>query len=177
MKLLSTLIILLTLICPLQFYSQRLKVKNNAKGLSLKITELKTIDNNGKSSWTCKSTLSNHSRDTLFYFITLDCEPADFLIWTKEDSIQLYSDFENCDTTKQTVITVLPSGQRTVNFKFSSIRPVSSSFKIVVYLWLHKANNIYERIPNYVLMKNNDRSILLKSKRIKIKTPAGNKGP
>lgn len=155
---------MLTLICHSQCYSQE-----NSKGLSLKVKDLKTVEKNGKSSWALKATLTNHSRDTLFYFSTVDCEPAYFMAMAMADSINLFSDFEKCNVATQTVIAIPPSGQRIIDLVISSTEPMASSFKFKVLLSINRAKNINERIPHDLLVrgKDKDKHILLVSNRIK----------
>src|SRR3954468_4401181 len=101
MKNISTLLIMLTLICYSRYYSQghlyskkdHAQIKKNSKGLSLEIGDLKTIEKNDKTSWTVKSTLTNNSRDTVFYFSTVDCDLAYYMIGAEVDSIQLSLDY------------------------------------------------------------------------------------
>jgi hypothetical protein len=182
MKYISTLILMLTLICPSQYYSQRiskeakdhhLKVRKNSKGLSLEVKDLKTVEKNGKTSWTVKTILTNHSRDTLFYFGTPDCEQGGYMVYsgsTMADSIPLFIDYKNCGTTRslpQTVIAVPPSGKRTVNLEIISQKPSTCS-KFSVCLSIYKAKNMNERNPNYDVMRiEGDREVWLVSKRIK----------
>jgi hypothetical protein len=182
MKNISVLILIITLICGSKYYSQsvvyttskedRLKIKENSKGLSLKIGDLKSVEKNGKTSWTIKSTLTNHSHDTVFYFIIADCEPANFMAMPIRENISLFADFDPCGDEKQTVISLPPKGQRTVDVMFSSQQPVTSSFKFIVFLHLAKANNSTERIPHGALMRMKDRVIFLHSNKVKVNIPS-----
>ncbi len=161
---------MLTLICHSQFYCQ-----TNSKGLSLKVSDVKTIEKNGKASWTAKTILTNHSRDTLFYFSFADCELAFFMISSEVDSIPLSLDYScDGDVAKQTVIAIPPKGQRTVNIDISSVRPATSPFKLRIYLSINKAKNMNERIPHDTLMRKRDkvRHVFLVSNWFKVKTTA-----
>ncbi len=168
MKYFSKLIILLILICYSIFYSQE-----NAKGLSLTVKDVKTVEKNGKTSWIAKTILTNHSNDTLFYFSNTNCETNYYLVGAAEvDSVQLFIDFKKCDSLQQIVIAVPPSGQRIVELEINSVRTVKSSFKLIVYLCSIKAKNKYERIPHYYftnLQRSKENGLLVVSKRIKIK--------
>jgi len=168
MKNISTLILMLTLICHSQFYCQ-----TNSKGLSLKISDVKTVEKNGKTCWTAKTILNNHSRDTLFYFSFTDCELAFYMINAEVDSISLSLDY-SCGVATQTVIAIPPKGQRIVNIDFGSARPMTSSFKLKFYLSIDKAKNMAERIPHDMLVRKRDklRHVLLISNWFKVITTA-----
>ena len=181
MKNISTLIVMMTLICHSQLYSQSnfkkyREYRKLQKMYDLKVEDIKSVQKVGKTSWTAKTTLTNNSRDTLFYFSAVDCEPSYYMIGAAVDSIQLYSDFKPCNVPIQTVIAIPPKGQRIVNLEISSLQPVTSSFDLTVYLSINKAKNIGERIADDMLTrgKNKDRKIFLVSSQIKVKTPAGN---
>jgi hypothetical protein len=175
MKYISTLVILLSLICNSKYYSQKnpkLRIKQeNSKGLSLKVKGLKPIEKNGKTSWAVTSFLTNHSRDTLLYFSYPGCEPVNFMAMASVETITLFPDFE-CDTAvKQTVIALPPSAQRAVNLVISSKQPVTSSFAFKVILWIHRAKNLNERIPEKDLIQRTEGEILLASNLIKVEAP------
>jgi hypothetical protein len=154
--------------CSTHLYSQ-----TNSKGLSLKAREIKTVEENGVVSWQVKTILTNHTHDTLFYFSTIDCEPGYYLIYPMVDSVQLFTDFKKCDPPQQTVIAVPPGGQRKVDLKISSVQPVRSPFKFLIFLHINKAMNSTERIPEDELMKKTyrDRYVLVKSNKIRAKIP------
>jgi hypothetical protein len=169
MKYISTLIFILAIISHSNCHSQE-----NSKGLSLKVKDLKAVEKNGKASWTLKATLSNHARDTLFYFSTSDCEPADYLLYPlinefDPGSVPFVS-FEKCFG-EQTVIAVPPGGERTVNLEISAPKALTSSFKFKLFLSVHKAKNTEERIPGE-LMRTKERRILVVSNKAKIKAAA-----
>jgi hypothetical protein len=168
-----TLILLVALTCYSKYYSQtqskenRLKVKQNSKGLSLKIKDLET---NGKTNWTVKTILNNNSRDTLFYFSFVGCETGYYLVGTSIDTLQVSIDYKNCSTaSNQTVIAIPPSDQRTVNLEIISQKPLASSIKLTVYLHIYKAKNLNERFLHDDLMKKSERRISLISNQIKIR--------
>jgi len=182
MKYISTLIVMLTLICHSHYYSQ-----TNSKDFRLKVKDVKTVEKNGKTSWTVKTILTNHSRDTLFYFSYVDCEAAfysvrkifyksdirnDTLI---DDGNSLSIDKQKCGAAKQTVISVPPSGQRIVNLELVSQNPLTSSIKFFITLYVYKAKNMYD-ISHVDLMQqgSNEKRMSVNSKFIKIKPPAGN---
>lgn len=182
MKYISRLIILLTFICNTTYFSQK-----NAKEYSLKVKDISTVTENGKTSWLVNTILTNHSRDTLFYFSFNECEAAfynvkkmyykseiknDTLI---DDGNSVSINLQKCGAAKQTVISVPPSGQRIVNLEMISLKPLTSSFKFFISLSIYKAKNINQQIPHNDLMqkKERERSTNVKSKIIKIKPQAG----
>jgi hypothetical protein len=175
MKYVLMLIILLSLIFHAQCYSQknpRLRIKQeNSKGFSLKVKDLKAIEKDGKTSWAVTSVFTNHSRDTLLYFSYPGCEATNFGAIATDETITLFPEVDKCDTpVKQTVIVLPPSQQRTVDLVISSKQPVNSSFAFKVLLWIHRAKNKSERIPEKYLLNEAEREILLASNLIKIKS-------
>jgi hypothetical protein len=152
------------------FVINNIHSQENSKRISLKVKDLKTIQKDGKTSWTVKTILTNHSHDTLFYISSTDCEPAYYSVGADIDSIQLLSNFKECHQPQRTVIAIPPSGKRTVNLEISSVKPVTSSFKLIVYLITGKAKNIDERISDHELFRK-ERRMLVVSNRIKIRMP------
>jgi hypothetical protein len=151
-------------------YKAHHEYKNLQKKYALKIEDPKTVQKDGKTSWTAKTILTNNSRDTLFYFSTTDCEPSYYLIDSGVDSVQLYAEFNPCVVPKQTVIAIPPKVQRIVYLEIHSFQPVKSSFELKIYLSITKAKNMGERIPEDMLTGDKVRDILLVSNRIKMPT-------
>lgn len=169
-----TVATLLLLLLNNPYYSQsRVKQKDivmekNHKGISLKVDQVKPIESIAKRSWSMTSTLQNNSRDTLFYFITNDCEWSNFTSYTSIDTISLYPDFERCDVIEQRVIVLPPKAERSLNLVFSSKQPVNTTLKFTVFQFLFTATNKDERIPHEELMKKTERRIVLKSNEVKL---------
>jgi hypothetical protein len=162
MKYIAGLIMLLTLICQSQLYSQSgLKRYREQKKYSLKAEDLKAIQKDGKTSWTVKTTLTNRSHDTLFYFITTNCDPAYYAI----DTMALFVDFKYCNTDEHTIIAVKPKGQRVIDLEISAIRPLTSSISFRIFMFIYKAKNRNDSIPHEKLMKT--RSLMTVSNQIK----------
>jgi hypothetical protein len=169
MNYISTLVIALILVWGSQGYSQSLvytnskqdkaKIRENSKKLRLKVSDLKTVDKNGKTSWQVNSTLTNNSRDTLFYFTTADCESGNFIAMATVDTISLFADIDPCNISNQTVVAIPPKEQRTVNLLISSERPVTSSMTFMVCLHIYKAENMNERIPHDVLYRGGKKDV------------------
>ncbi|MDX2172618.1 MAG: hypothetical protein SFY56_05815 [Bacteroidota bacterium] len=163
MKFTYTLVILLTLVCCQKYYSQE-----NAKGLSLKVKYLETLKKNDKTSWLVKTTLINHSRDTLFYVSSKGCEVNLYLVGAMVDSIQLTPDFKDCRPLEPMVISVPPLGQRVVELEISSQRPVNSSFKLIVYLLSGRVKTRNEPFIYEEVIRKKETRLLVVSKKIKI---------
>ncbi len=144
MKYISTLIILLTLICHSQFYSQsNFKKYREYKKYTLKAEDIKAVQKDGKTNWTVKTTLTNHSRDTLFYFVTTNCETANYSI----DTMTLFVDSPKCETGKQTVIAIKPKGRQIVDLQISAIKPLTSSMSFRIVMFIFKAKNMNDNTP------------------------------
>lgn len=179
MKNIIKFIITLVIIGNSQFSAQKLvykagkndhlRLRENSKGLSLKVKDLKTGEKNGKTSWTVKATLSNHSHDTLFYSFYPNCLSTNFMaIYAENDTTQLLASCENPATNEPIVITLAPKGKRTVDLEINANRLVTSSIKIRVCLSTHKAKNANELPPYYSPIRTEgDRWVWLVSNRIK----------
>ena len=162
MKYIFTLITLLTLICHPKFYSQsNFKKYREYKKYKLKAEDPKVLQENGKTSWTVKTTLNNRSSDTLFYFITTNCKAAYYSV----DTMALFVDFQRCETDKKTVIAVSPKGQHVVDLKISAHKPLTSSMPFRVIMFIYKAKKMTDNIPHDELMKT--RALLYVSNQIK----------
>ncbi len=182
MKYISTLIVMLTLICQSQYYSQ-----TKSKEYSLKVKDIETVEKNGKTSWMVKTILTNHSRDTLFYFSYADCEAAFYIVrkvYNKsdirndtliDDGNSVSIDRQKCGAAKHTVISVPPSGQRILNLEMTSLKPLTSSIKFFITLSVYKAKNMYDIHQGDLMQQGpNEKRKSVNSKFIKIKPPAGN---
>ena len=163
MKGVFTYILLLAIMCYSRSYSQE-----NAKGLSLKVKYLATLKKNDKTSWLVKTTLINHSRDTLFYISSKGCEVNHYAVGAIVDSIQLTPDFKDCNPLERTIIAIPPSGQRIFDLEISSLRPVTSSFKFRVYLLSGRVKTRNEPILFEEVMRKKETTLLVVSKKIKI---------
>jgi hypothetical protein len=159
------------------FKSQHyLNTRKNSKGLTLKVTDLKTVEIKGKTCWTVKTILSNHRRDTVYYFSYKNCESVYYLVSSGFDSLQLHANITGCDSLEpQTVIALPPHTQRIVNLEIHSARPMTSTFKLRIYFMTAKANNLKDRIPEREIFTSDDRPILVVSKDIKVKIPTDNR--
>lgn len=178
MRLQAFLIIILVFICNAQFYSQKIskerkehhkRIRKNSKGLALKVSDFILLEKNGKSSWAGKAAIYNKTRDTLFYFITPNCEASGFLVMAFADSVSLFADFEPCTNANKIIVAIPPKGKRVIDLVISSTRPVTSPGKFIVFLSAFKAKNGSEPNPNYnKIRKEVDREIWLQSNKIKI---------
>lgn len=166
MKYVNTLMILLTFVCYPKYYSQE-----NAKGLRLKVKYAATLKKNDKTSWLVKTTLTNHSRDTLFYVGNKGCEVNSYAVGAIVDSIQLTPDFKDCRPLEPMVIAVPPLGQRIVDLEISSLRSVTSSFKFRVYLFSGRVKTRNEPFIYEDVIRKKETRLLVVSKKIKIKVP------
>jgi hypothetical protein len=178
MKKISTVVVMMALICHTKFYSQKY-----SKEYNLKVMVLNTVEKNEKTICTVKTILTNHSRDTLFYFSLADYELAFYRVqkvYRKKDmrndtliddgnSFSLDLDFEKRDAAKQTVIWVPPSGQRTINFEIKSYEPLISKIELIFFLSVYKSKNLSERISQNDLIQKKERKIVVKSNIIKVK--------
>jgi hypothetical protein len=153
------------------FKSQHyLNTRKNSKGLTLKVTDLKTIAINGKTYWTVKTILSNHKRDTLYYFGYRNCESVYYLPSSGVDSLQLHSTNEGCDSPEPlTVLAVPPHSRRIVNLEIHPVRPMTSTFKLRIYFMTAKANNLKDRIQEREIFASENRPILVVSKDLQVK--------
>lgn len=175
MKYISIIILILTLIYPSQFYSQK-----NPKGLNLKLKDLETVEKDGKTSWRVKTILKNNTRDTLFYFSYADCESAFYRVskiyFAKDirndtliDDNSLSLDHRSCAGAEQTVISIPPSGKRSVILEIISQKPLTSPIKIIVVLAVHRSKYSHARIPQNDLTQKGEGRIVITSNQIKIK--------
>jgi hypothetical protein len=180
-RIIFLLIVFLTFLCHSSFYAQeksktqkrkeqRQRIKENSKGLSLKVKDLKAVEKSGITVWNMKTVLSNHSKDTLFYFSWPNCDASNFMLYTEE--LIIY--FDPCDTSAQAVIAIPPREERTVDLEIRSVIPgtvehMSSTVKFKVIFWLFKAKNKNERIPIHDLLMNyRDREGFVWSNELKI---------
>jgi hypothetical protein len=156
MKSILTLVIILTLILHSHSFSQSnfrkyREHKKLQKKYTLKAEDLKPVQKDGKTSWTVKTTLTNHSHDTLFYFIWTNCEPTDFAV----DTMALFVDMEKCEIgQKLTVIAVPPKGHHIVDLEIGAHKPLtfSMSFRIIVLIF--KAKNMHDSVsPDELLTR------------------------
>jgi hypothetical protein len=166
MKYISSLIVMLILICHSQCYSQKFSGFQYAlfkKKHPFEVKDLKQVQKDGNTSWTVRATLTNRSKDTLFYFSSTCSEPANYMI----DTMALFVDVKCCDTDQQTVIAIPPRGQRTVDLEISAHKSVTSSIPFRIFFIIYKAKNINERVPMNQLLQHTKGGILLVSDQIK----------
>lgn len=134
----TILIITAALIIASQCFSQTKK-----QGYSLTTETPETIKKEGKTFWKVTTTLTNYSKDTLYYFSTTCSEQAYYSI----DTNVLYVDFQKCNSDAQTVIKINPGGHRTVNLEIASSVPLKTSITFRILFFLFRAKDINERRP------------------------------
>jgi hypothetical protein len=123
----------------------------------------KAIQKNGQTSWLVRTTLTNRSRDTLFYFSSTCSEAPYFMV----DAVSLYVDFKKCDSYEQTVIAVPPKGKRRIELELGSRTPLVSSVEFKFIFIIFKAKDLNERIPQTELPQRTKGGIIVMSNKIK----------
>lgn len=104
-----------------------------AKTHTLKAEDPKSFQKEGVTYWSVKTTLINHSRHALQYFINNNCDAAYYSV----DTTALLVDFPKCDTGKVTIITLKPKEERIINLEIRANAPVSPplSFRVVMFIF------------------------------------------
>jgi hypothetical protein len=134
-----------------------------SKNYRLRAGASKAIQKNGKTSWVVKTTLTNRSRDTLFYFSSACSESIYYMI----DQITLHVNGQKCDLDEQTVIAIPPRGKRKVELEISSYEPLTSPVEFRLLLIMFKAKDLNERIPPTELSQRTKGGIIVTSNKIK----------
>lgn len=137
----------------------RYRIHREFKKINLKAEDLKAVQKDGNTSWTVKATLTNRSRDTLYYFATPYCKSMDFSV----DTTALFVNDDKCASSEQAVIAVKPKGQYIVDLEIGSKEPLASSMEFRVVMFYKRAKNR----NNSVTLDRYERMFLLLSNRIK----------
>jgi hypothetical protein len=150
-------------------YSQ--KAVDNTKGLKLKLDEPQAFEKNGKTYWSVNATLSNSTKDTIYYFDNKGSEAGSYIVSASADTIVLTIDFAPKFDQTLYISALPPKGKQTVKLEITSAKPVNTSFGIVAYLWVRKAMNRKETATQDELnsRKYGDHGIFLPSNEVKVK--------
>jgi hypothetical protein len=162
MKYTATLILLFCTCCSHLLSQSNFKRYREQKKYKLKVEDLMTLQKDGKTSWTVKTTLINRSKDTLFYFVTSNCEPSNFAV----DTIALFVDFQPCETDKEIVVALPPKAHQITKLEISAVRPLTSSLTFKMYMLIFKAKKLSDNISHDELMRTH-RMIVVASNQIK----------
>jgi hypothetical protein len=153
-------------------YAQKTKEVDNAKGLKLTIADAQPVEKNGKTTWTVNATLSNNSKDTIYYFDNRGREAGNYIITATPDTVSLAIDIPQVGI-DQFIAAIPPKGKQVTKLEISSAKPVNADFAFSVYFWTRKAANRKEAVTpdEFSSKKFGEHGIFIGSNQIKVKLP------
>ncbi|MBA3665811.1 MAG: hypothetical protein H0W61_16640 [Bacteroidetes bacterium] len=162
MKYILMVIVTLILLCSSQLYAQsNFQYALLARKYTLRAEAPKSVLKDGKTSWAVKTTLTNHSRRPLYYFITTNCDGAYYSV----DTLALMVDFPSCNTDRATVITVKPKEQRIVDLEIIPANDSTSSIPFKIIMFMFRAKGVNDSTSHYEFTRK--KALLLVSNQIK----------